>query len=228
MNRKQLKQAKAVARKELRKRPGILIASSIRTVSIVCLVVSMYLLARSLNFDAEHWDYGAKTTPVTDYLAVVALSIFGEWCGDYFLDQSIYNQQMMPFSVYVKRGSRRLFYPTLSIIGMVLVQVTHAPNILGNMWFILMVITYFSIRLSEIGVTSAYLRTWNYRQAIKDTRPQGPRAWLQVLHFHFSFLLWDMVNILLMGVPGIISIPYKRMTERVIYEPAMLAEKQEL
>ncbi len=85
MNRKQLKQAKELLIRNYSSLTGHFDRVKHRTVSIICLVIVLVFISTcSLNFDAEHWDYGAKTTPVTDYLIVVAMRIFGEWCGDYF------------------------------------------------------------------------------------------------------------------------------------------------
>ena len=131
---------------------------------------------------------------------------------------------MLPLSLYIKMGLRRLIYPALSLIGMVVTKTSNAPTIIGTVWLVLMVVTYFSIRLSEVGVVATYLKTWTYKTAIQNTRPQGPMAWLKLMKFHASFLLLDAINILLLGIPGIVIVPYKRMTERYLYDTVALAK----
>lgn len=224
MTKKQIKEAKRHARKALHKKMSFVIPSLIRTVSVVSTVVAFYLLASDLSFDADHWQYGARTTPVMEYLAIIGAGLFGQWCGTYFLDQVIYEQQMLPLSLYIKMGLRRVLYPALSLIGMVVTKTSNAPAIIGTVWLVLMVATYFSIRLSEVGVVATYLKTWTYKTAIQNTRPQGPMAWVRVMKFHVSFLLLDTINILLLGIPGLVIVPYKRMTERYLYDTVALAK----
>ena len=54
MTRKQIREAKRQARRALRKKMSFIIPSLIRTVSIVSTVVTLYLLASDLSFDADH------------------------------------------------------------------------------------------------------------------------------------------------------------------------------
>ena len=224
MTRKQIKEAKRQARRALRKKLSFVIPSLIRTVSVVSTVIALYLLARDLSFDADHWQYGARTTPVMEYLTIIGAGLLGQWCGTYFLDQIVYEQQLLPLSLYIKMGLRRLIYPALSLVGMVVAKTSNAPTVIGTIWLVLMVATYFSIRLSEVGVIAAYLKVWTYKTAIQNTRPQGPMAWVRIMKFHASFLLLDTINILLLGIPGFVVIPYKRMTERYLHDTVALAK----
>ncbi len=133
---------------------------------------------------------------------------------------------MTPFSVYVKRGSRRLFYPTLSIIGMVLVHDTctctfrkHVVHLDG----------YYLFQHPPFWdwCHQCLFATWNIDRQLRTHDHKRPRAWLRFCAY-FSFLV-DVANYRPHGDSGDYSIPYKRMTERVLYAAwVMLAENKKM
>lgn len=208
------KDAKIKAKEYISHRKVIFIPATLRMIMTVLLFITLFLFFDSLAFDYRLRDYAANTTDIIDHMGVITCGILGRIIGDYYLDQVIYEQDIIPFRHYIYRALRIFGYVSIAFIGMITTVYTKAPIIIGYIWFIVAVLTYVAMRMMNFGISDTQLRTFNIWTAIKQTRPKRIKDWRKLLDFHARFLVHEVINIATIGLYGIWLLPYKRTTEK--------------
>ena len=217
MNWNEIKLAKRESRQYIWQHKSIFVSSLYRVVSTIGMVIALGALMNSLDFDAQHYEYAAKTTNYLEYIATISFALIGRMIGDQSLDKKIYQQKIIPIWHYFYRYARTGLYVTVAFIGIVITVSLNAPDIIGYLWLILLITTYIGSRMSTLGITDNYLSTLDTRKAIQNTRPKNMREWKEIILFHLYFLFHDLINIATFGLYGIWLIPYKRTTEQILY-----------
>jgi hypothetical protein len=217
MNWNEIKIAKRESRKYIWQHKTIFLASLYRVIATFGMMIALGALMNSLDFDAQHYEYAAKTTNYPEYIATISLALIGRMIGDQSLDKKIYQQAIIPIWHYLYRYIRTGLYVTVAFIGIAITVSLNAPDIIGYLWLILLITTYIGSRMSTLGITDNYLSTLDTRKAIQNTRPKNMHEWKEIILFHLHFLFHDLINIATFGLYGIWLIPYKRTTEQILY-----------
>lgn len=218
LNWNKIKKSKQSAREFLKTHKSYWFSSILRSMFTIILVITIYSWFNKLVLDDRLYEYNAHTTNSLDHLFIIVIAIFGRVVMNYFIEQIVYETRHIPLRFYLYRLWRVFSTVLIGICGMILTIVLKVPVFVGVLWFIVTLSFYVTTSLTTFGSSWMYLRTLHIRQTYQKVQPHGLSDWKKLFTFYISFLGHDIINILTFGIYGIWYVPYKKATERFIFE----------